>query len=72
MVDKEYTNWLAHVMDAFSLSGAIILIFAGLTSYGIFMNQEKVWTTFGTALTTFVSGKKIESFERDQKASKLD
>lgn len=54
MIDKIYK-----LMDAFSLSGAIILIFATLTGAGIVMKNERVWQTFATALTTFCTGKKI-------------
>jgi hypothetical protein len=50
--------------DALSLSGAIIFIFAGLTVFGVIIQNEKVWQNFGTALTTFVSGKQLARSEQ--------
>jgi hypothetical protein len=60
-------NWFYKAIDTFSLSGAIILMFFSLTAFGIVINNEKVWQNFGTALTTFVSGKKIGQSESSGK-----
>jgi archaellum component FlaF (FlaF/FlaG flagellin family) len=63
MGDNRYNNWWAHFLDGFSLSGAIILIFASLIFIGVYTKQDKVWNTFATALTTFVSAKKVSDYE---------
>jgi hypothetical protein len=53
------------LIDAFSLSGAIILFLVSLTMIGIAMdwagkpNGEKVWSTFGASFTAFVAGRHI-------------
>ena len=60
-------NKFFQFMDAMSLSGAIILLFFSITLSGIFLNQEKVWTTGMTALTTFVSGKQLGKYEGSSK-----
>jgi len=52
-------NRFYQFVNALSLSGAIIALFFTITMVGIFQQQEKVWTTGMTALTTFVTGKKI-------------
>ena len=59
----EKYNWLGMIFEAFSLSGAIILILAFFTGYGIWMDQHgiasgsKVWATFGAAFMSFITGK---------------
>ena len=53
-------------MDALSLSGAIIAMFFSITVYGIVQGNEKVWQTGMTALTTFVSGKKLGQYEANK------
>ena len=53
------TNWFYQLVDTLSLSGAITFLFFSLTFYGIVQKEEKVWSTFGTALTTFVSGRQL-------------
>jgi hypothetical protein len=50
-------------IDALSLSGAIILFFSIFIVIGVLKEQEKVWTTSFTALTTFVSGKHVGAKE---------
>ena len=66
-VTKQVTDhWFYQFIDAMSLSGAIMMMFFSLTVYGITIANEKVWMTFGTALTTFVSGKKIGQSEQIQ------
>lgn len=57
---------LREVFDSFSLSGAIIIIFTGITILGIAIKEEKVWNTSFTALTTFVSGKSIGKQEANK------
>jgi len=57
-------NIIYKFFDALSLSGAIIFIFAGLTVFGVIIQNEKVWQNFGTALTTFVSGKQLARSEQ--------
>jgi len=59
-------NIIYKFFDALSLSGAIIFIFAGLTVFGVCIQNEKVWTNFGTALTTFVSGKQLARSEQSK------
>jgi hypothetical protein len=60
-------------IDACSLSGAIILIFSVFIVLGVMKNNEKVWSTAFTALTTFVSGKQIGKLERKiRKRKKID
>jgi hypothetical protein len=56
-------RWFFQLLDALSLSGAIMLMFFSITLYGITKNDEKVWTTGMTALTTFVSGKQLGKSE---------
>lgn len=63
---------LHQFFDALSLSGALILIFTGLTVVGIFRNDEKVWDRFGTALTTFATGKVIGKYEAKKDDIKKD
>jgi hypothetical protein len=62
MVDKlliTRKHLFSDIFDALSLSGAIIAMFFSLVVLGVIIKEDKVWQTFGTALTTFVSGKKI-------------
>jgi hypothetical protein len=64
-------SWvIARFFDSLSLSGAIILLFFTLTVVGIAKNDEKIWQQFGTALTTFVSGKKLADIEKKEKEEK--
>ena len=64
--DDRYNNWWAHFLDGFSLSGAIVLVFTSFIFIGIMRNQEKVWQEFATALTTFVSAKKVSEYETER------
>jgi len=52
-------GWVYRMFDALSLSGAISLMLFALTLYGIFQQNEKVWMTFGSSFTTFVTGKSL-------------
>jgi hypothetical protein len=65
--DAAQANWFFQAVDAFSLSGAVILIFFSLTAFGVLTNNAEVWHNFGTALTTFVSGKKLGQYESSSK-----
>ena len=62
---------LKSFFDAFSLSGAIIFIFTMFIGVGLLMSAngnplgQKVWETFTTALTTFVSAKKVSQYEAE-------
>jgi hypothetical protein len=56
-------NWLFQFVEALSLSGAIIVMFFSITLIGIFQGNARVWETGMTALTTFVSGKKLGQSE---------
>jgi hypothetical protein len=60
-------NIFFQFVDACSLSGAIILIFFSLTAFGVLTNNAEVWHNFGTALTTFVSGKQLGKYESSSK-----
>ncbi len=62
------------LLDAFSLTGSIILLLFMLTVYGIYTGNEKVWQEFGTAFTTFISGKRLSDYEhhRDDIVDKED
>ena len=65
---KQVTDhWFYGFIDALSLSGAIMLMFFAITVTGIYQGNEKVWTTGMTALTTFVSGKKLGEIEKTEK-----
>ena|ERR1035437_10351615 len=67
-VTKRVTDhWFYGFIDALSLSGAIMLMFFSITMIGIWQGREKVWTTGMTALTTFVSGKKLGQTETIEK-----
>ena len=55
------------ILDAFSLTGAIVLLLFILTVYGIYKNNEKVWTTAFTSFSTFISGKKMGQLEERNK-----
>lgn len=57
------SSWIFRFIDAMSLSGAVIILFFSITIFGIYQGNEKVWTTGMTALTTFVSGKKLGQYE---------
>ena len=65
MAKDNRTSW-HQFFDALSLSGAIIFMFFSLTLLGIFLKDEKVWTTFATAFTTFVSGKRLAESEQQR------
>jgi hypothetical protein len=62
-------------LDSFGYSGAITFIFSIFTLIGIIMSAcgnpagKEIWTTFSTALTTFVSGKIITKMETRDKDS---
>jgi len=68
--NRHHNRW-AYFLDGFSLSGAIILIFTILTFYGVATKQEKVWQNFATALTTFVSAKKVSDYETEKDKRKV-
>ena len=61
---------LYRIIDSLSLSGAIIMLFFTLTVIGIAKNDEKVWQQFGTALTTFATGKRIGEIEHKKEEQK--
>lgn len=61
---------ISRLLDTLSLSGAIIFLFFTLTVIGIAKNDEKVWQQFGTALTTFVSGKRLAQHEHEKEKRK--
>jgi hypothetical protein len=60
---------ITRFFEALSLSGGIIFTLAMLTCSGIWLSAhdkpvgEKIWTMFGSSLTTFVTGKKIGESE---------
>ncbi len=61
--------FIREFLDSFSLSGGIIFLFSFFICVGIMMQWrgvpggDEIWKTFTTALTTFVSGKKIAESE---------
>ena len=61
----EKYNFLGLVFEAFSLTGAIICILASFIFCGIWLTSqgnpmgEKIWSTFGSAFTAFITGKKL-------------
>jgi len=70
-VTGRHNTKLERFFEAFSLSGAIIAMFFIMIVIGVSMDArgiksgEKVWETFTTALTTFVTGKRIGRDEQN-------
>jgi hypothetical protein len=54
---------LYRIIEACSLSGAIVILLFSLTAIGVILDKEKVWQTFGASLTTFISAKHITEKE---------
>jgi hypothetical protein len=61
---------LHKLFDAFSLTGAIIVILTSLTFIGVFRGDKDVWREAFTALTTFISGRGISKLEEINKKKK--
>jgi len=59
----EKNSWFYKLIDAFSLTGAILLMLFSLTLYGVMTKQKEIWQNFGTAFTTFVSAKQITKYD---------
>jgi len=50
---------LVKLIDALSLSGAIVAMLFGLTLIGVIQGNEKVYSMFGAAFTSFVTGRAL-------------
>jgi hypothetical protein len=72
MTNSRFNNGVAQFLDAFSLSGALILMLFALTVFGVLTKQTEVWRVFGSSLTSFVTAKKIAQYESSSKPKDPD
>jgi hypothetical protein len=57
---------LRNLFDAFSLSGAILLMLFSLTVLGVVTHQKDIYESFGSAFCAFATGKKMADVNTDK------
>jgi hypothetical protein len=61
---------IIRLIDSLSLSGSIIAMLFGLTFIGVMQNNEKVYSMFGSAFTSFIAGRTLASKLKPLEAAK--